>query len=295
MHPARGPTPTQIRRRRRAAALLVLFAAATVVYFVLEATILAPADTHGARVVHLTIHSSAVGREVDIGVVVPAGAGDGEQRPLLVFLHGKSETVGTYTGDEAFFAALAKLGHRAPIVIFPEDDGDSYWHDRESGAWAHYVLDEAIPRVARRFGANPQRLAIGGISMGGFGAYDLALHNPGRFCAVGGHSPALWLAAEDTAPGAFDDAEDFEANDVIATVRNDPGAFGPIPIWNDYGSEDPFAISDVALDETLEAAGADLTAHSWPGGHQRSYWDAHWDAYLRFYADALARCRAVGV
>jgi hypothetical protein len=52
-------------------------------------------------------------------------------------------------------------------------------------------------------------------------------------------------AARSTAPGAFDDAEDFERNDVIATVRNDPGAFGPIPIWNDYGSKDPFAISDV--------------------------------------------------
>jgi hypothetical protein len=113
---------------------------------------------------------------------------------------------------------------------------------------------------------------------------------PGPLLCVGGHSPALWLHGADTAPGAFDDAEDFERNDVIATVRADPGAFGPIPIWNDYGSEDPFGISDVALDETLEAAGANLTAHTWPGPHARSYWDRHWNAYLRFYADALAEC-----
>jgi len=37
-------------------------------------------------------------------------------------------------------------------------------------------------------------------------------------------------------------------------------------------------------------AGADFTAHTWPGGHERSYWDRHWNAYLHFYASALARC-----
>lgn len=260
-------------------------------YLVLTATVFAPADTHGAKVTYVTVHSKAAGRNLDVGVVEPAGsAGNTARRPLLVFLHGKSESAGTFTEDEAFFRALATLGKRAPVVAFPEDDGDSYWHDRESGDWGRYVVDEVIPQVSRRFDLDPRRVAIGGISMGGFGAYDLALHNPGRFCAVGGHSPALWLRAEDTAPGAFDDAEDFERNDTIGTVRANPAAFGPIPIWNDAGTEDPFLISDVALDETLEAAGADLTAHTWPGQHERAYWDQHWNAYLRFYAAALANC-----
>jgi len=274
---------------------LLALAVIGVAYLVLSATVLAPVDTHGARVAHLAIDSKAVGRGLDVGVVVPGGDAAGK-RPLLVFLHGKNETVGDFvgdgpfSGDEFFFAALARLGPRAPIVAFPADDGDSYWHDRAGGGWGTYVVDEVIPKVARRFGADPRRVAIGGISMGGFGAYDLALRNPGRFCAVGGHSPALWLRGADTAPGAFDDAEDFERNDVIATVRNDPGAFGPIPIWNDYGTKDPFAISDVAFDEALEAGGADVSAHSWAGGHERRYWDRHWDAYLRFYAEALRNC-----
>lgn len=260
-------------------------------YLVLAATVFAPVDSHGAAVSRMTVPSKAVGRDLDVGVVEPAGsAGNVARRPLLVFLHGRSGTVDTYLEDEAFFTALATLGPRAPVVAFPEDDGDSYWHDRETGDWGSYVVDEAIPQVVRRFGLDPRRIAIGGISMGGFGAYDLALQNPGRFCAVGGHSPALWLRAEDTAPGAFDDAEDFERNDVIATIRADPGAFGPIPIWNDAGDEDPFLISDVALDETLEAAGADLTTHTWPGRHEHDYWDRHWNAYLRFYAAALADC-----
>ena len=71
--------------------------------------------------------------------------------------------------------------------------------------------------------------------MGGFGAYDIALKNPGRFCAVGGHSPALWFDGAETAPGAFDDAADFERNDVVGAVQADPDAFGDTRVWNDYG------------------------------------------------------------
>jgi S-formylglutathione hydrolase FrmB len=288
MSPGR-PTRRRIRRRRRAAALAIV-AAVFAVYASLRATLLAPTDRHGAAVARLTIHSDTLGEDQPVNVALPGAQSPDAKRPLLVFLHGKGGTVDSYTDDEAFFEALARLGRRAPIVAFPEDDGDSYWHDRATGNWGTYIVDEVIPEVVRRFDADPIRVAIGGISMGGFGAYDLALRHPGRFCAVGGHSPALWLRAEDTAPGAFDDAEDFERHDVLGALDAGPAAFGPIPIWNDYGSEDPFGISDVALTETLEAAGANLTAHRWPGAHDRSYWDRHWPAYLRFYAAALADC-----
>lgn len=261
------------------------------VYLTLAATVFAPVDTHGAEVARLTIDSEAVGEDLEVAVVLPEGtSGEPGKRPLLVFLHGRSGTADTYTGDEAFFRGLSGLGDRAPIVAFPDDDGDSYWHDRDTGNWGTYVIDEVIPMVAEQFDADPERVAIGGISMGGFGAYNLALHNPGRFCAVGGHSPALWFEGGDTAPGAFDDAEDFERNDVIETIQSNPAAFGPTSIWNDAGTRDPFLISDTAFNETLEAADANLTAHTWPGEHDSAYWDSHWPAYLRFYADALAGC-----
>lgn len=288
MSPPQRPSRSQIRRRRWVALAALLAAAFGIAYLLLQATILAPADTHGATLEHLTVHSDAVGKDLGVDIVVPPG--DVSSRPLLVFLHGRGGSNGTFTEDEAMFAALARLGESTPIVAFPDGDDHSYWHDRASGDWGEYVVDEAIPAVVREAGAEANRVAIGGISMGGFGAYDLALSNPGRFCAVGGHSPAVWLKGGASAPGAFDDAEDFERHDVIAAVRADAAAFGDIPIWNDAGDEDPFLISDIALTEALEAGGADLTAHVWPGGHDRSYWDRHWDEYFRFYAKALADC-----
>ncbi len=246
-------------------------------------------DTRGAQVEHLTIESEAVGDDLPVTVVVPAGD-PGRDRPLLVFLHGRGSSQDAWLADP-FFAALAGLGQAAPVVAFPYGGDHSYWHDRADGDWARYVVDEVIPQVADRFDADPHRVAIGGISMGGFGALDLALHYPGRFCGVGGHSPALWQSGAETAAGAFDDAEDFARNDVVAAARASSPALIAAPLWIDAGAEDPFQPADQALATALRADGASITTKlSWPGGHDTDYWNAHWGRYLRFYAKALSGC-----
>jgi S-formylglutathione hydrolase FrmB len=204
---------------------------------------------------------------------------------LLVFLHGRSGDEGSYV-HAPMLDALKALGTDAPVVAFPDGDEDKYWHDRDSGAWGRYVMREVIPRVAQETGTDRRRVAIGGISMGGFGAYDLARLHPRRFCAVGGHSPALWRTGGETAPGAFDNAEDFARHDVIAGAE----AFAETPLWLDAGDNDPFRPGDEAFAAALRAAGARPRVHTWPGGHDGDYWDAHWRDYLRFYARALKRC-----
>jgi poly(3-hydroxybutyrate) depolymerase len=272
---------------RRTVVLALL--AAALAFFVLSATVFAPVDKHGAKAVRLTVESEAVGEDLGVVVVEPAEMPPAGERSLLLFLHGHGGSDGTYLEDEAVFEGLARLGRRAPLIAFPDGE-NSYWHDRADGDWGTYVMREVIPTVVRRFGIDPHRIAVGGISMGGFGAYDLALEHPGRFCAVGGHSAALWFEGSETAPGAFDDAEDFERNDVVGAVRADPQAFGEIPIWNDYGDEDPFRGYNEGFVQALEAGGTDLTTHMWPGIHKQPYWDDHFTAYLRFYAKALANC-----
>jgi S-formylglutathione hydrolase FrmB len=289
MERSRGPSPRQVRRRRRVAGLVLALVGAAAVYLVLAETVLAPVDRHGARVVHLTIRSDAVGEDLGVNVVVPGGPTEPRgKRPLLVFLHGRGGSEETFAEDKAVYRGLARLEPRAPILAFPDGGDHGYWHNRAEGGWGRYVMREVIPTVVRRFGADPGRIAIGGISMGGFGAYDLTLLHPGRFCAVGGHSPALWFEGGETAPGAFDGATDFERNDVVEMAR--AGGFGDIPVWNDYGRADPFRVYDEGFVDALRANGTDLSAHSWPGGHDAAYWNRHWPAYLRFYANALARC-----
>jgi S-formylglutathione hydrolase FrmB len=222
------------------------------------------------------VESHAVGRSLPQRLVIPSGGGEG--RALLVFLHGRNADAKSNLREE-FYAALADLGEQAPVVVFPDGGEDSYWHDRDSGDWGSYVTDEVIPRALRESGADPMRVAIGGISMGGFGAYDIARLHPDRFCAVGGHSPAIWTEAGLTAQGAFDDAEDFARHDLVASART--GSFKPSDFWLDRGDRDPFIPGDGALAQALGEK-----VHSYPGEHERDYWDAHWGDYLRFYAKA---------
>lgn len=274
------------RRRLLAIAALVVVG---VVAWRLVADALEP-DTSGATVEHFTIDSKAVGQGLPVDVVLPPGAESGGRLPMLVFLHGRGGDQGSEQVDQ-FFAALAKLGNRAPIVAFPYGGDHSYWHDRADGNWGNYVVDEVIPQVAQRYDGNPHRVAVGGISMGGFGAFDLAMHFPGRFCAVGGHGPALWQTGGETAPGAFDDAEDFDRNNVIGAAASNAAPFTSQPVWIDAGAQDPFQPGDQAFADELRNDGADATIKlDRPGGHDSDYWNSHWSEYLRFYAAALAKC-----
>src|SRR3954469_7734834 len=263
---------------RKAIALLVVLLIAGAIG---ASQLLAGPDTHGSTVRRFMLKSRYAGRSLHEIGVVPAG---GRKRPLLVFLHGRGLRPDSLLSDE-FFAGLAKLRERAPIVVALDGGDHSYWHDRRGGRWGTYVLREAIPQAVRELGADPARVAIGGISMGGYGAFELARRaRPGgrRFCAVGGHSPAFWLSAGQTAPGAFDDAADFNRHDVYGYVRGRAHPYGSTPLWIDRGTRDPFAPYDASIVRELKARGADLHSHVWPGAHTGSYGRAHIARYLRF-------------
>jgi S-formylglutathione hydrolase FrmB len=223
--------------------------------------------------------SKAVGETLEHRVLVPDGAGD--DPPLLVLLHGRGGGPEGMVSD-ALEEALDAAGDKAPVVLLPDGGDASYWHNRADGKWAGMVMREAIPAAIERLGADPERVAIGGISMGGFGALHLAAAFPDRFCAVGAHSPAIFPDAAASAEGAFDDAEDFERHDLIARAQQiPPGA------WVDVGDDDPFAPAVRTLVEGMDGP----RFHPWPGDHDGGYWDEHMDEYVRFYVRELERCR----
>ena len=282
---ARHPAERAVAARR-AVAVASLCLIAVIAALLLRDGDSGPADTRGAEARTVRIDSEAVGEALDTSVVLPQGGGSG--RPLLVFLHGRDQNERTFLGYDSVFLALRDLGERAPVVAFPHGGEASYWHNRDDGAWATYVLEEVIPEVLAVSGADARRVAVGGISMGGYGALHLAAEHPARFCAAGGHSPALWEEAGLSAPGAFDDAEDFDANDVLDAAA--AGAYGTMPLWIDAGDEDPFIPGIEAMAAALESAGADLTYEIQGGGHEGAYWEEHFPEYLRFYAAELAAC-----
>jgi enterochelin esterase-like enzyme len=192
---------------------------------------------------------------------------------MLVLLHGYHASPSQFL-TQPFFDTLASLGKRAPEVLLLDGGSDSYWHDRSDGRWGSMVTQEAIPAGIAR--THARRVAIGGISMGGYGALLLGSRRARRFCAVGAQSPALWLSAGETAPGAFDDAEDYARNDVFELQP-------PKPLWIDLGASDPFRTATLAY-----ARRAGVQAHIRPGGHDAALWNAYTPKFLRFFARACA-------
>jgi hypothetical protein len=109
---------------------------------------------------------------------------------------------------------------------------------------------------------------------------------PGRFCAVGGDSAAIWPAFGPADSGAFDSASDFARNDLIAAAKANPKLYGHAQLWLDVGAQDPYVGSaDAELARELH-----IQLHVWPGSHDFNYWNAHWGAHLGFYAHAFATC-----
>lgn len=185
-------------------------------------------------------------------------------------MHGKGGGPSQFL-TQPFFDTLETLGRLAPDVLLLDGSDDSYWHNRADGAWASMVLREAIPAGVRR--THAKRIAIGGISMGGYGAILIGSRTR-DFCAVGAQSPALWLSSGETAPGAFDDAQDYERNDVFKLQP-------PRPLWIDLGASDPFREATLAY-----ARRAGVPAHIKPGGHDAALWNAFMPKFLRFFARA---------
>jgi S-formylglutathione hydrolase FrmB len=246
-------------------------------------------EQYGAKVKTFAIESDLLDRELPTKVVVPERA-EARGRSMLLFLHGRNEDERSYL-VEPMFEAVGDLGKRAPVVAFPSGGGTSYWHNRESGPWASYVLTEAIPQLIARYDVDPDRVVIGGISMGGYGALNIARIAPDRFCGVGAHSPALWESADETAQGAFDDTEDFDRNDVIALAgATDPGPYAGLRLWLDAGEDDPFLDGDEAFEQAVRANGGRPVVKRSPGGHDNGYWNDNWDEYFGFYAHALNEC-----
>lgn len=97
-------------------------------------------------------------------------------------------------------------------------------------------------------------------------------------------SAALWLEPGLSAPGAFDDAEDWQRNDVFA----DRSRFAHLPLRLSCGTSDPFYDADRAFVSAFPDAGPyDVSAVFDAGGHDVAYWSAHAGGQLTFLARHL--------
>lgn len=179
------------------------------------------------------------GRKVGWTIGYPKGHGPGDDLPVVVSLHGRGDTHDSTFRTLHLADTLTDVlkGGTPAFALASVDGGDhGYWHHRADGTDAGaMVVDEFVPLLKER-GLDTSRLGLYGWSMGGYGALLLAGKEnlPVRGVAVS--SPALFTAAGLTPAGAFDDAADYDRNDVYGH----PEWLDGVRLRVDCGLQDPF-------------------------------------------------------
>jgi len=137
-----------------------------------------------------------------------------EKLPLLVFLHGSGERgndnmLQLTHGGELFREAIATKEIEG-MIVFPQCPKEDYWakvekviHDNDSLSFTFYPDSLPTPGMSLLLGLldsltqlsyiDPNRIYVGGLSMGGMGTFELLSRRPELFAAAfpicGGGSP----------------------------------------------------------------------------------------------------------
>ncbi|HSI57347.1 MAG TPA: PHB depolymerase family esterase [Ideonella sp.] len=134
----------------------------------------------------------------------PPGLRRGEKLPLLVMLHGCSQSAESF----ALSTRMNRLAARERcFVLYPEQDRLANpqacwnWYETRSGRaqGEAALIVAAIDQVCRLQPVDAARIAVAGLSAGASMAALLAVRYPARFCAVAMHSGIAPGAASSTA------------------------------------------------------------------------------------------------
>ena len=176
-----------------------------------------------------------VERSVNVGgaahryqVFVPSAAAGGARPAVVVFLHGSGERgrdnqVQTEVGIGSYVRT-----HRddfPAIVVFPQAPEETEWNQNVEMVFAE------LEAATREFGGDRARTYLTGLSMGGFGTWDLALREPARFAAlvpICGGLVAPARPSMSVAPLAG------SADPVAELVRR----MRAMPVWMFHGAQD---------------------------------------------------------
>lgn len=223
-------------------------------------------------------------------VFVPHRPARQARSPVILYLHGAGER-----GTDGQLQTMVGLGPvvkaRAEsfpaIVVFPQAPPDSVWN----GASARAAM-QALEAALREFGGDPTRIYLTGLSMGGYGTWDLALEHAGRFAAL---VPIC---------GGLHALHAFPNIRVTQIPPDDPDPYATaaarlaaVPIWLFHGEAD----RTVPVEESrrmaaaLRRGGATVRYTEYPGVGHNSWESAYNEPELWRWLFAQRRARsAVG-
>jgi enterochelin esterase-like enzyme len=228
-----------------------------------------------------TYNSAILERTMDYALYLPPCYDATSTYPVIYLLHGSNRSHEHWPSlGIASVLDRGIVGGAFPPVVVAMPFGS--WianENRFTGTvtWSNMLLSEFMPYIESSTAVSQDRAgrAIGGISRGGFWAFNIALRFPQMFSVVGGHSAFF-------DPGHF--PEEFNPLNLAATAPD----VDTLRIWLDRGADDYAQYGFDLMHEALTERGIEHQYTVYPEGeHVDAYWASHLEAYLTFYTAAF--------
>lgn len=228
-------------------------------------------------------------------VTTPTNYQDSQDYPLVYLLHGFSENYDQWTEATDLQAMADKYQ-----MIFACPDGYRSWYINspvaDSSQYFSFFEQELKPLIHNTYSVDSSNIFITGLSMGGYGSFQLFAQFPDYFKSFGSMSAVI----------EFDRAFDYSSylffnsnymlseveqilglkekwsNYDVYTVINEIILTGK-PFIFDCGTDDPFYPMNLELKNFLDDKGAKATFISQPGHHNNQYWGANIEKHLQFF------------
>jgi putative tributyrin esterase len=249
-------------------------------------------------IARVQFHSKTLDRVADYIAILPDPAlvGPGPY-PVLVQLHG-------YLDDHtAWLYKSMLLEHldRYPMITILPNTQNGWWANMGyPNNWERYLVEDLVAHVRHTFPAQAGRWAIGGLSMGGFGALSLGLRYPEIFCSVWAHSSAIFHP-DAPMPGPFpwNDPRLTEAEH--RRLKVDLSCYHWASVIDreklprltfDCGTEDFLIEANRAFHAYLGQLDLPHTYAEHPGAHTWDYWNTHVVSAIQQHAEVFGITRA---
>lgn len=251
-------------------------------------------------------NSEVLGLATSMTVLLPEPGLDSNGHPLpahepyrvLWLLHGRSDDHTMWTRRTSIERYATDHGI---AVVMPSVDR-SFYIDMVQGHRYGTFIREELPAKARRFFPLSSRRDdnfVAGLSMGGYGAFLLALSQPDRFAAAASLSGALDMA---TRAGALSEDDDGAAeirrvfgppedvrgsdHDLLALAARAVEAGHRLPrLYAWCGTEDFLWDDNLAFRDHARQLEIPLTWEEGPGDHSWGYWDRGIERVLQWMRD----------
>jgi enterochelin esterase-like enzyme len=279
------------------AGAIAIFSAAGYYYvFVLGAPQLDPPKEEvntGLKFQLETFKSQAMGTVRNYGVILPPDYNKNPQKryPVIFLLHGGHDDARAYADKYAIMNVLEELykSEKLPpsIIITPDGNDqrgssplyDPDYYDGPNGKVGTLIGSELVEIVKSRYRTSqkPEFWALGGLSSGGWGAFNIGLRYLNNFNILFSHS------------GYFRDNSGAE-NSPIQIVQQLPlQQRQRLRVYLDAGQNDSDLLASTkAFHETLNKLGIKNVFYKFPGGHGLSGPDIGWNYFHKHLKDSLS-------